>query len=519
MISSIILLTLVSLYPNLTNCLTCASPIYNGFSFFAAYVNAYSINKVSFVFASLDDNCIQPFWNVPRCISYSYIKKDSLCTRYSNPYKHIQPITLILAPFSTKEDFNFNLFIHEFILFPATAVLLLLFEGSIPPSSTNPDQISFFSETLSAPGLKAVLHLHAKFPNIRFHCHGYCSQKNLHTNFHINNLLFREHTHRTLFWNANHRNIGAKLRLNFFTFFHQFPEMSSRHNCLSKLHLPLKETFYCDGDLMRIVLLGKLHNISINIFSHEEQHRLNSYLYTSDNQFIDGPWFRTNYTTQPVDTLTSFYFAKYNTVVLAYCKYKRNTQLSPYLIWYLPFCWETWLSVAIFLMIMVLFQRQLQPNSNIIFSIYNVLGDFFGQLGLTEINKHKILLVTCLASFNIQNYYRETITSVIAVSLPPTLHHSVRNILEAGYKIIWYSTPGDYQPPLTDLYLETFKIKGIYDKFNQSFEILNYVELTPYYFARLLLLVNRLGLPIAAFNFGFMKKLIELNVNAIKRWW
>ncbi len=280
--TTIILVYFVSLCPNLSSCLTCTSPINNGFSFFASFLNFHNFNtKVSLIFASVDDNCIQPFWNVPRCIAYSYKQREQLCTRYSNPYKHIQPITIILAPFTTKDNYNFNFFIYEFLLFPATAVLLLLFEGLIPPPSTDTDQISFFPQTLFAPGLKAVLHLHAKLPNIRFHCHAYCSQQSLHTNFHINTLLFPEYTHKTLFRNANRRNIGAKLRLNFYTFFHDFPDINNRHGCLSKLHSMSKDAFYCDGDLMPIVLFGKLHNISINIFAHEEQTTLNNFLNVS----------------------------------------------------------------------------------------------------------------------------------------------------------------------------------------------------------------------------------------------
>ncbi len=231
-----------------------------------------------------------------------------------------------------------------------------------------------------------------------------------------------------------------------------------------------------------------------------------------DNQYVDGPWFRTHSSALPVHIITSFYLAKYDRVVIAYCQHKRNTQIFPYLIWYLPFCWETWIVMGTFLLVMILIEQQLQ-HANFPFSIYNILGDFFGQLGLEEKNKHKILLVTSLASFSLQNYYRETITSVIAVSLPPALHHSVRNILEAGYKIIWYSTPGDYQPPFTDLYTETFKLKGIYNRFNQSFKIINYLVANPYNFATLL--VQKLGLPIAEFNFGFMKELLEQHTNRI----
>ncbi|CAL8130134.1 unnamed protein product [Orchesella dallaii] len=220
-------------------------------------------------------------------------------------------------------------------------------------------------------------------------------------------------------------------------------------------------SMYCDSKVMVIVLLEKLHNFTFTIYNLQIKSQSKAYVDGTD-PYITSVEMSFQNTLDVAFEVTNLHDGSQG---LIYCKKEsRAENRNAIMHWIEPFAVLLWLYCFMLLGISFLF-TVVSTNS-----VHDSFGIIYGVLGVilrqyTNVVGRKLLILTSFFGLIVGSFYETQTTSLAIVQLPPQKIQSLQELLQKGYKIL-----AEEEADLR-IYKHDFKIKGVLDKFDESWFI------------------------------------------------
>ncbi len=274
---------------------------------------------------------------------------------------------------------------------------------------------------------------------------------------------------------------GNKIAMVVFSFFPEFFEPTlfgnNRNACKDILFKSPSKAYFCGSSLMFPLHIGRVHNVSVEILHVRNRTELNMAKTQFDGQYIlnnkssqlqDGP--NDNNGERTKFLLQGLYFIQYSPEQLVYCQKKRehdNLFKHSIAYWIAPLYHD----VVIFILLLIIAFTFISRHFKMKFGFVISLGLFFRQsqpILFLHNNCRWFLIITFFGMFTCV-IYENVITSTVLVPELPKVYKSIKEILDAGYKILWYARTTFFTPE--SYFGKSFESRGIpFYKVKQYFE-------------------------------------------------
>ncbi|CAL8121111.1 unnamed protein product [Orchesella dallaii] len=323
------------------------------------------------------------------------------------------------------------------------------------------------------PALKAVInipssHITSKSvaqSTITFICNSYCETypiKLQNSDFLASDFYS---IHRTLYRNANLKFLPG-LAQDLFGYVDTAPYLNYCFKAIKSL-----ETM-CRSDIMSMLILESLHNSSLYLLKGTPDTNAKYEVYEPYG-FVEHIAYSMSYMdySLPVSYLNQLTFERYDSNLLFYCersKYKDNLSgSSEFTFWREPFTPGIWMWLVL-VIISVLFcfiiDRSISsPFITILHMIYSVLGQESWEL-------RRYIFIVCALAF-MSSLYGNSILSIITVVLPPKGVDSLKDLLTAGYRILFLTKLSTVMPK--EVFRFDFQLLYLSEFLHHAFYTLN----------------------------------------------
>ncbi|CAL8121109.1 unnamed protein product [Orchesella dallaii] len=362
-------------------------------------------------------------------------------------YRFSNPFNIIISPLSTKtpaQSASNTVFKFIDVLIPSRSlyIFVIVDNGDIALRKQNQNDVPLWiSQALPVfPALKAVINIPSSRitsksvaqSTITFICNSYCEtnpMKLQNSDFLASNIYS---IHRTLYRNANLKFLPGLAR-DIFDYVNTAPYLNFCFTVIKSLE-PI-----CRSDIMSILILAVVHNSSLYLVagtpSNNAQYQVSEHYGSVEHIVHSMFYFSYNI---PVSTLNKLTFERYDSNVLFYCHRKNNNVFSgasEFTFWYQPFTPGIWMGI-LSIMITSIFYFNIDQNiSTAVVSILHLVSSAFGQ---TNWELRRYMIVVCALAF-MCSVYGNSILSIITVVLPPKGADSLKELLTAGYRIIFFT--------------------------------------------------------------------------------
>ncbi|CAL8088357.1 unnamed protein product [Orchesella dallaii] len=293
---------------------------------------------------------------------------------------------------------------------------------------------------LKLPALKLIIRILAKSNYVSLVCGGYCGGRS-------KPLAFEKATvdiHKSIFWNAQGARVNAIIYIPVIDYF--TVHSKDLYICAK---LVGNKSKYCNRDLMSVIELSYLHNTSFNVISRANR---------TQARKVD----RTNNGNQ-----------------LIYCNYPGNHHWSwsasafhlDYHLWTSAFPFEFWLLLII--LIFTSFCTSVWLNSfgkpqltTVLFQLVAILIGQEASGRNTVFQRKTFTIIVSLLGMIFCALYENVITSCVTAPLPAKAYENLKELLDGGYKILWFS---HYSSLPYGAFERDFVTLGIPHKINSSF--------------------------------------------------
>ncbi|CAL8070114.1 unnamed protein product [Orchesella dallaii] len=261
-------------------------------------------------------------------------------------------------------------------------------------------------------------------------CRWYCSSKpipflDFQKAFETKGLVL---LHRHLFWNGKGKVIPGFIARPF-----RHPTVKSK-NCTRMPFIPI-----CRTDLMLFLTFMHIHNLSIPMYED-----------TSKNQRVAEAE-AMHYGTESLST--SFFintslslsfvalheFDSFDSLGIFYCTKLKEGERNflAFAVWYEPFTLGIWVGVLIIIGFSCFYSFKHYRKS-----IYFVFVELVGYVGniFGASTKARYFVFSCAVGFLLSQIYANGLTSIITVFLPPKGLDTMKQFLDAGFKILFVPT-------------------------------------------------------------------------------
>ncbi|CAL8136700.1 unnamed protein product [Orchesella dallaii] len=299
-------------------------------------------------------------------------------------------------------------------------------------------------------------------------CSGYCFP----VQEPLNNFLKHFQTvdlyslHHSLFWNANGRNLPAIIN-DIYEFIKNTPK-EKQGACLSPTN---RINFRCRNSIMTMLTYGEIHNITIDL----QRLTMKNILKYNVMNVLQGP---EQVTFSLIATagatpfaFTQMVFNSFGSESLVYCPQLNNLagkrNFAEFEIWYEPVTLHIWLSILSFFILATVCCYVYHHNmKSVLRSMFNYWAAVFGA----PHNPRYFILVCCLCFF-LSQLYTNGLTSIITVTEIPKGFLTIKELLQADYKILFNSARA--LDSVEEIYGNEFKrlglsIKGAFERFDLS---------------------------------------------------
>lgn len=422
-------------------------------SFFQNFLYLLNSNPGSYtlLFHSFNHKCSIFQSSIPSMTFGKHFNKDIGIEFYR---KHFQSYHFIIATLPLKQvDYttsNIAKTFYQFSLHPRN-----IFMYRIKTDISNIERAPWFSYADAVvPSAKLFLRFFKGFDFVAHYiCAGYCTNNNRHwERVPLYNLIseLRDPNllHRRLFRNAN---------------WYQIQYSGIRFRDLIDGSTPCKSNHIqhhcCDTAHMVARILKAVHNFSIRIeVGAPFTHKHGQYIDTSTNLASFGNTIGTE-----AHLKTGTAFRKQITEGILYCQERKQILQNSLAI----NIWIESLSVGACCLVFIFFVAIVYLESwlghQTILNAYRIINDLFLFLGISVVLRskhHKVYIFTSIFGMLVVPFYTNEITSLITVSYHAKPFHSIIQVLDAGYKIvypIWYK----YSPTEWERFFGEFKRRKI----------------------------------------------------------
>ncbi len=286
--------------------------------------------------------------------------------------------------------------------------------------------------------------------------------------------------HRAMLRSGNVNIIGMVVFTLYPEFFDPTLYGNNRNACKNILFGSPSKAYLCVYSILSALHISKVHNVTVNTLhvrnSTEQNMAKTRFLgqYILDNKSSDlqddtmgdlGE--RTKFIPQ------SLYFQHYYPEQLIYCKRTFQTEKlfkNSLAYWKAPLTKHIVIFILLLMATFSLISRYLKKDYGVLIP----LGLFLRQ-SQPKIFVHKksrwFLIITLIGMFTCLTF-ENVLTSTILVPEPPSFYNSIKEILDAGYKILWYPKTMHFPP-------ESYFGKNLENRGLTSNEIGNYFETVP----------------------------------------
>ncbi|CAL8136642.1 unnamed protein product [Orchesella dallaii] len=271
--------------------------------------------------------------------------------------------------------------------------------------------------------------------------------------------------HHSLFWNANGKNLPAIVD-DIHKFIRNTPK-EKQGACLSRTN---RINFRCRNNIMTMLTYGEIHNITMDL----QRLTMENILKYNVMNVLEGPdqvTFSLIATAgaKPL-TFTQMVFNSFGSESLVYCPQLNNLagkrNFAEFEIWYEPVTPHIWLSILSFFIFATPPSRFIYHHNikSVLRSMFNYWAAVFGA----PHNPRYFILVCCLCFF-LSQLYTNGLTSIITVTEIPKGFLTIKELLQADYKILFNSVSALDSEEET--YGNEFKrlglsIKGAFERFD-----------------------------------------------------
>ncbi|CAL8121093.1 unnamed protein product [Orchesella dallaii] len=413
--------------------------------------------------------------NISYLLSYSCISVDDYFpgpvvisstngSLREGPYRFSHQTNVILSPLAV-DDLNSNTCVSQaiekfmFSIIPEISLFMFInINNKAKARKIDTDVVEWFDNQSVFPAMKIVVNIPCSICNlseteIRVICNGYCKGQitSLHRFSMFHQSLLK--THRNLFRNANRKLIPSMAD----DMFINFKKYVDPKRCLKREEF-LRSS--CRTEKMSVLILNEVHNITLNL-SRSTGDALMKYKVTNVHTPIEHIVFAVHFQAPglPRPFAQQLYFNRYDTTSLLYCEKQKKVGISVHVqVWYEPFSpglWFGFLSVLCFVAILLKLEFKLNGSS---FEMLKLFSLVFGQGGL---ERKRYFIIACGITF-LCLLYENSLLSLITVVPQPKSFETLRNLLDAGFKIMWPANmPPSHSPRV--LYGLDFNMSGLHN--------------------------------------------------------
>ncbi|CAL8121200.1 unnamed protein product [Orchesella dallaii] len=322
------------------------------------------------------------------------------------------------------------------------------------------------------PALKVLIYVDKLCDPTRkvllFICKDYCSSVPAAPSiFDLFRHLNFDSAHRSLFQNTRGKVLPA-LVADVFQYTEAFKDQTERASACLKLVGQLSK--YCRNDIMTMLTIAKYHNATLSL------HRMMSKtmatyqvgrLYSHIEHIVYALQLSAPKT--PREFAIQFHYEKTDSMSILYCK--ENDQkngnwrgkLSPWKDPFTPTVWLTFKLVFIFIIVAFLIDSR---TCNGFLAIVQLISY---TLGHEKCEKKRYYTFICSMAFLLL-IYSNCILSIISVPPPVIGFQTLKNLLDAKYKICWPKRLTSKSPD--EMLQFDFEVLGLSNKINTTFHIM-----------------------------------------------
>jgi len=235
-----------------------------------------------------------------------------------------------------------------------------------------------------------------------------------------------------------------------------------QHNTLMCSQMLMSHKFFddnymCSIEIMTTIYFAELHNLSLNMI-------VESVKFSDTSQFISSSAYQINSHKRFSFERTGLGVSDHQSQKIIYCSKTKlsNKSQFDYSVWIEPFPNSVWvLFIVSFLFVpFILFKK----------GVGNKLEGIFALLSSQSISLNNGKILVALLSFGamiVSNFYTNEITSLMVVPTVLKPFQSLKEMLDAGYKIM-VNFNFDL-PTMIKAYEDDFRFRNLSDRLNSSF--------------------------------------------------
>lgn len=309
---------------------------------------------------------------------------------------------------------------------------------------------TFSLQQTNLPLIKLVIYpktIHnANVLNVRLLCNKYCKEysETFQANKIRNILQNPVGIHKMYFWNSNQKVVQASIFARIWSYFEPEGYGRDRFAC-SRLVSKSKLMAFCNYEIIGVITLAEVHNISIIPYSNMKISETNLIDESTEGQYILTSVRYTNYKYINHFKRSGFQFSTYITKRAVYCLFIGEERKNIYnSMWLKPFRFETWIIIIVFLIVLPL--PFVLIDNAILFDFLYIFGTFCRVAVPIDIKKRAAYVAASFLGFFLCGVYENVILSEIVQLPDPIKYFSLANILNDDYKIIWFNMSSYLRP-------------------------------------------------------------------------
>lgn len=291
-------------------------------------------------------------------------------------------------------------------------------------------------------------------------CEGYCNfaPQILSFNF-LTRAINPPALHKSLLWNGNGRlvyafGIGGKVYLERFKGRDQF---ICRKYVGTGLFIAISAL--CDSDLLSVLYLAGIHNISIKLLNYYNSPE-DKEIIMNNKQFVFSYGMKSGDEKLGVGSLSAHAESGSAHWSLAYCTIHAGLSNDGYKLWTEAFQWYAWLLLITIILLIGIVYWRLQT-----LHVLQVVSLALGQ-GVSI--KSRTIICFVIFTYFVRTFFENTLTSVILVPPKPKEYESLRELILDKVKIIFHREVWSKTAP-EEAFASDFRQNGVGSAINKSF--------------------------------------------------
>ncbi len=360
------------------------------------------------------------------------------------------------------------------ILYYIRLILICVSSDTKPASDT----FSLSPTQNNMPLIKLVIYprqtRYANNLHVRLLCNDYCKEHSEPFQTNIIRKIVNDPvgTHKLHFWNSNQKVVQAAVFARSWYYFEPGGYGNDRYAC-SRFVMKSILMAYCTYEIMGIITLADVHNISIIPYSKLKTSEYKLIDTSAKGQYILTSMRYANYKDMPYAQQLTFQFSAYISRNAVYCSILgKSNKTIDFSTWLNPFRFEIWIIVFIFLIVLPLPFASMGNSINeyvksIIYDSLNLFGIFLRVAVPMNTNKRIAYLSIAMLGIFVCGVFENAILSGVLQAPEPTKYLSLASILSRGYKIIWFNKT-TFVPPEVE-FESLFKLYRLSHLLNSSF--------------------------------------------------